>query len=189
MTRVPLKLALLFFCVPPLAARSVSATRPLTAVEILNVLGPALANDPTLPAAAITPRALQFDASLRVPLGDAHLHVRKVRYDAVLQRLVASLVADAAPDLLPFQVTLALPEAERPNLSIASGGIGTGPEPAVSPKRFATLVLHAPESTIVVTVRPLQAGRTGDTIRVRLPSSGRTFRARVVAPERLEADF
>jgi hypothetical protein len=61
-------------------------------------------------------------------------------------------------------------------VAIAAGGLGQ-------------IWLHSENSSIVMQVKALQAGRIGETIRVRLPQSGRTMRAVVTGPAALEAIF
>jgi hypothetical protein len=61
-------------------------------------------------------------------------------------------------------------------VAIAAGGLGQ-------------IWLHSENSNIVMQVKALQAGRIGETIRVRLPQSGRTMRAVVTGPAALEAIF
>jgi hypothetical protein len=61
-------------------------------------------------------------------------------------------------------------------VAIAAGGLGQ-------------IWLHSDNSSIVMQVKALQAGRVGETIRVRLPQSGRTMRAVVTGPAALEAIF
>ena len=54
---------------------------------------------------------------------------------------------------------------------------------------LAQIWLHSENSSIVMQVKALQAGRVGETIRVRLPQNGRTMRAVVTGPAALEAIF
>jgi Chaperone for flagella basal body P-ring formation len=61
-------------------------------------------------------------------------------------------------------------------VAIAAGGLGQ-------------IWLHSENSNIVMQVKALQAGHMGETIRVRLPQSGRTMRAVVTGPAALEATF
>jgi hypothetical protein len=55
--------------------------------------------------------------------------------------------------------------------------------------KTGALWLHSENSSIVVQVQALQAGHAGETIRVRLPLSGKTLRARVGSEGQLEAAF
>jgi Chaperone for flagella basal body P-ring formation len=60
---------------------------------------------------------------------------------------------------------------------------------AITAGGLAQIWLHSENSSIVMQVKALQAGRIGETIRVRLPQSGRTMRAVVTGPAALEAIF
>jgi hypothetical protein len=60
---------------------------------------------------------------------------------------------------------------------------------AIAAGGLAQIWLHSENSRIVMQVKALQAGRVGETIRVRLPQSGRTMRAVVTGPAELEAIF
>ena len=60
---------------------------------------------------------------------------------------------------------------------------------AIAAGGLAQIWLHSENSSIVMLVKALQAGRVGETIRVRLPQSGRTMRAVVTGPAELEAIF
>ena len=60
---------------------------------------------------------------------------------------------------------------------------------AIAAGGLAQIWLHSENSSIVMQVKALQAGRVGETIRVRLPQSGRTMRAVVTGPAELEANF
>jgi hypothetical protein len=60
---------------------------------------------------------------------------------------------------------------------------------AVAAGGLAQIWLHSENSSIVMQVKALQAGRVGETIRVRLPQNGRTMRAVVTGPAALEAIF
>jgi flagella basal body P-ring formation protein FlgA len=59
----------------------------------------------------------------------------------------------------------------------------------VDPRQFARLHLSSPSARMLLVVRPLQRGHLGETIRVRLLSSGKTLQARVAGKDSLEADF
>jgi hypothetical protein len=60
---------------------------------------------------------------------------------------------------------------------------------AIAAGGLAQIWLHSDNSSIVMQVKALQAGRVGETIRVRLPQSGWTMRAVVTGPAALEVIF
>jgi hypothetical protein len=158
-----------------------------------------------------------WESGLRVPLGDARLMVEDlaVDFEAGLARFRVAVGAEERG--LPFEVFARVPARKTATalttvraaqtsgrlvlagaLQAAAGKAGTdksnvaqgaeGPV-LVAPGKTARLRLHSENSVIWLDVKALQAGHAGETIRVSVPASGRTLRARVAGVRELEAVF
>ena len=140
---------------------------------------------------------LSFDSEIEVAQGTAGLEVTQMSFDPALARARFRLWPRAARGTLPFIVTARLSaESRAPAISPVSHEVAAGPSTVpfaapvlVDPRQLARLHLHSQNSDMLLVVRPLQPGRLNDTIRVRLASTGKTFQARVVAVNYLDAAF
>jgi hypothetical protein len=145
------------------------------------------------------PEDISLDAVL-LPDRTSQLEVTAIAFDEFIGRARFRLRSKSAPGVHPFYVTARLPFrlAAIPSSSIqafSAGFIASSINPpVVSPVlveagRTARLHLHSSNSNILLEVKPLQRGRLGEIIRVRLPGSGKTLRARVVEGGDLDAGF
>jgi hypothetical protein len=62
-------------------------------------------------------------------------------------------------------------------------------DPEITPRRVAHLHLHSTNYSALLEVRPLQSGKTGEAVRVRLLDNGRTLIGRVLGRDTLDASF
>ena len=121
-------------------------------------------------------------------------------FDEFIGRARFRLWSSSSPQVHPFYVTARLPVKSNAISSLAFQAFGASLKPSipisvvsspvlVEPARSARLHLHSAHSNILLEVKPLQRGRLGEVIRVRLPANGKTFRARVLANDELDADY
>jgi hypothetical protein len=157
-----------------------------------------------------------WESGLRVPPGDAHLSVEDLAVDAEAGLARFRVAVGAEEHGLPFEVFARVPARKAAVVNTArttqtagrlvlAGAIqaAAGKTPADKPNatgvvegpvlvaqgKTARLRLHAENSVIWLDVKALQAGHAGETIRVSVPASGRTLRARVAGARELEAVF
>jgi flagellar basal body P-ring formation chaperone FlgA len=182
--------------IPP-AVLVLRAPRTLTSEEVLEALRSSrLPADAGFSPARLQAEDLHFSAPVRVAAEDARLQVRQADFDPALGLARFVLASAADPRALPFLVTARLP-APGPQASAllasakpALAGAPLGRTPAwVEPGQLARLHVASASLQMFLEVLPLERGGLHDTVRVRLPSSGRVLRGEVVAPGRLEARF
>jgi len=152
-----------------------------------------------------------WESGLRVPLGDARLSVEDlaVDFEAGLARFRVAVGAEERG--LPFEVFARVPArkagvvnavrtAQTAGRLVLAGAVSARVEKSsavesaegpvlVALGKTARLRLHSENSVIWLDVKALQAGHAGETIRVSVPASGRTLRARVSGVRELEAVF
>jgi hypothetical protein len=182
--------------------------RPLTGEEILSCVRRALWRFSLSPQEQQALLALRAEdvrgvAGLRVPPGSARLQVQEIFVDLVSRQARFRLAADSQPRSVPFEALATLPEhnlfpASAGSVTLAAAGslhgAGSDADGAKAPVLIAAgqsarLWLHSENSSIVVDVKALQAGRAGELIRVRLPLGGNILRARVTGAQQLDAIF
>lgn len=190
--------------------------RPLDGEEILASIRNAIAKFPLSPGQEAALLALQqgnlsWDAALRVPLGDARLQTREISVDLVAGRAEIRMTAESPARSIVFAVVAKTARAELAATEDANGPAiaqqaslhgasreqslaPTAEDPAVAPVLIAAghsaqLHLHSEHSSILLQVQALQTGHAGETIRVRLPVSGKTLRAQVTGLQTLDAVF
>jgi len=168
-----------------------SVTRDEAFVAIRQAL--AKGNSPALPD--FKPQDLSFSA-VQLPDQASQLAVTDVAFDEFIGRARFRLWSSSAPAVHPFYVTAQLSSRLAAVQSASILGHSTGsiatPQPSpilVQPGRLARLRLHSSNSNIFLQVQPLQPGHLGEIIRVRMPSNGKTLRARVLEGGALDADF
>jgi len=169
------------------------ASHSVTRDEAFAAIRQALAKSkgPALPD--FQPEDLSFSAVL-LPDQASRLAVTEVSFDEFIGRARFRLWSTSAPAVHPFYVTaqpssrpVAASFASIPAHNAGSIAISTPSPVLVGPGRSARLHLHSSNSNIFLEVKPLQPGRLGEIIRVRLPGNGRTFRARVLEGGDLDA--
>ncbi|MGA2812892.1 MAG: flagella basal body P-ring formation protein FlgA [Candidatus Acidiferrum sp.] len=202
------------FAIPELIAVQ-RLDRALDGEEILSSIRHAIAKFSLTPgeeAALMTLQQsdLSWDAALRVPLGDARLQVAEIFVDLVRGRADVRMTAESQAHTVPFvvvgktasrELAVLRDDEASPGARLASYSAPRGPAltapadgPAAGPVLIAAghtaqLRLHSEHSNIVLEVQALEAGHAGETIRVRLPVSGRTLRAQVTGYQTLDASF
>jgi len=171
-------------------------SRLISLEEIYSAIQSSLAKNPVTGIPPFQLRDLTLDADVRVPPGDAGLQVTQITFDQFIGRARFRLWTRSAPGVLPFFVTAkvssavpASPSASK-LLTIAarsSNTLDTSALVLVQPGRPARLHLHSSNMNMLLQVLPLQRGRLGDVIRVRLAVTGRTVQARVAGDAYLDA--
>jgi hypothetical protein len=169
--------------------------RPISRDEVAAAVLSALRRNPALPSIDIS--SLAVDAFVDVPDSDPQLEVIQTTLDAPLVRLRFRLAAKASPVATPFFATARLaPDSITtiPRTAITRSIARRALDPAVAPLfvltgRAAHLHVHSANSDMQLVVKPLQRGRLGETIRVRLVGSIKTLQGRVIAPGELDATF
>jgi hypothetical protein len=183
----------------PESIRVHRSERLLSAEEVHAAVQSALSSSPIARLGVLQPEDLAFDSTIRIPQGQVSLLVTQIVYDEFIGRVRFRVQPKTVPAILPFYVTARVPfssaEVSAVNrVLLASAGNLSGTRLAqspvlVEPGHMARLRLHSQNFDGVFQVRPLERGRMGDTICVRLPSSGKTLRARVVSAGNLDATF
>ena len=175
------------------------AARPVSRAEVYAAIQDFLAGNKMAAAPVFSIEDLSLEAQVFVPDGLLQLEVTQVVFDQFIGRVRFRLRPRSAAGVLPFFATAAIPaspaslhldhaSAAAPNLAWAPGAPRVAPV-LVEAGHLAKLHLHSRNAEMLLEVRALQRGHLGDTIRVRLPASGKTFRARVIGREFLEAVF
>jgi hypothetical protein len=172
------------------------ATHVVTRGEVLAAIRQALAKSELPNFPSLQPDDVSFDP-IALPDQASHLEVTEITYDEFIGRARFRLRVISAPEVHPFYVTAILPFGSTINPSSLRGAVAahtsssssTSPDSPVllDPGRLARLHLHSSNANIFLDVRPLQRGHLGEIIRVRFPSNGRTFRARVTEGGSLDA--
>lgn len=205
------------FSIPEVVAVQ-RAGRLLGSQEVAAAVGNAIAGFSLAPAAAKALLALRCDdftweSAVRVPLGDAQLKVTDILVDLLEGRARFRVRAQSQKAGLPFEVlarfatqnyfakTANVPAAVRREVlsefprgeqreQTVTVAEETADEPVlVAVGHAARLHLHSENSSMLLDVKALQPGHLGETIRVRLPLTGKTLHARVVGERALDAFF
>jgi hypothetical protein len=161
---------------------------------------------------AVRPADITWDSGLRVPLGDARLRVLDMTVNVAAGQASFRVAAESEAHGVPFEVFARLPAGKillegnvagmpqateklvlastprKATTPLSGGEVAEGPV-LVAAGKAARLRLHSQNSNILLEVQALQAGRAGETIRVRVLASGRTLRARVIGERELDAIF
>ena len=169
--------------------------RLLSLEEIYAAIQSSLAKNPVPGIPPFQLRDLTLNTDV-VPPGDAGLQVTQITFDQFIGRARFRLWTRSAPAVLPFFVTARVssavpvsPDASK-LLTIAahsSNTLDTSGLVLVQPGRPARLHLHSSNMDMLLQVLPLQRGRLGEVIRVRLGVTGRTMQALVAGDAYLDA--
>jgi hypothetical protein len=175
------------------------ASRVLSREEIFSAIETALSKGNPAEPPEFRREDLVYPSAIAVPNNDARLEVTQIHFDRALGRARFRLRPLAAPAALPFYVTAHCPArtfarafAEFKKFeAVASSPSRSAPTASilVDPREPARLHLHSPDADMLLSVRPLERGHLGETIRVRLRSSGKTLQARVVGSNAVDAVF
>ncbi len=180
----------------PVAVTVRRGSRFVSGEEVFAAIHSALAKNPVTGLSHLQPQDISLEAAVRVPPGDVGLEVMQITFDQFTGRARVRLLPRSAPGVLPFYVTAMVeatssePASARRMTSIASHSPTTSAISApvlVAADHLARLHLHSSNLDMLLEVRPLQKGRLGEVIRVRLLGSGKTFQARVTGDGYLDA--
>ena len=179
----------------------VSATRPrpLTDQEIRRSIANAL-RAAGVPGALAALHSQRLSAPVTVTVAQPRLRVLAIQPDPLEGVTRFQMVADAEPHLLPFEVSLAelinfpggVPvwHSSRPNKALPFADehrrVPLHPDWLVRPSHPAILTILAARFRVNLSVRPLELGARGQTIRVRDVAGKRILRAAVIGPDQLE---
>jgi len=175
------------------------ASRLLTPEDTFAAIQSALANNSALRIPSLYLENIELEAAVRVPIGDPRLLVTQTVFDPFIGRARFRLRSRAFPGILPFYATARIPSSlpVQPSefqligsaFQSALANFPASSPVLVEPARLATLHLHSPNANSFLSVKPLQSGRLGDTIRIRIPGNAKTLQARVTAADSLDASF
>ena len=185
--------------------------RLLTRAEVVKALRHALVSNQIPGASSLEPDDVHFSAPIHVSGTDARLEVRRIDLDPALKQARFLLASRAEQRSLPFLVTAELRADPADSASgqataismpgdishatveshseAALGGISSLGVSLVEPRRMAQLHVASGNMQMFLDVFPLEKGALHETVRVRIPGSGKVLRGQVVAADRLEAQF
>ncbi len=171
--------------------------RSLTREEALAAIQSALAKSHIVRAPRFRPEDIVLDADVEVPRSGARLEVTQIVFDEATRRARFRFQARTALGVNPFFVTARVAPGASTAVSATTRITSLSTKPLsvvdspvlVDPRQFARLHLRSPSADMLLAVRPLQRGHLGETIRVRLPASGKTLQGRVTGKDFLEAVF
>lgn len=175
------------------------ASRLVSREEIFQAIQLALFRNPVSKIPGFQAEDLSLQANVRVQDTDPRLEVTQVAFDPLLRLARFRLCSRATSRAVPFYVTAGVPVSQSPNAGPGelvskrfSVTLRASEVPAivlVEPRYAATLHLHSLNSSMLITVHPLEPGALGETIRVRVPGNGKTLQARVTGSRSLDAAF
>jgi hypothetical protein len=169
------------------------ASHSVTREEAFDAIRLALLKSNDLAVPDFLPEDLSFSA-VQLPNRASQLAVTDFAFDEFIGRARFRLSSLSAPDVHPFYVTAQF--SSRLAAAQSAFILGRNASPVatselspvlVKPGRLARLRLHSSNSNIFLQVQPLQPGHLGEVIRVRMPSNGKTLRARVLEGGALDA--
>ena len=185
------------------------AARMLTRGEVVAAVNRALQSNRIPGFPSVEEGDIHFSAPVHVSAPDARLEVRRLDIDPALKQ-ARFLLAVADHRSLPFLVTADLRSAPSeirtsdatqsssaallaalraaPSTS-SSSPVAASDVPLVDPRRHARLHVASDSMQVVLDVAPLEKGALGQTVRVRVLTSGRVLRGQVTGEGRLEARF
>ena len=146
----------------------------------------------------LSPNDLEVDPPVVSAASHSGLEITEIAHDRALNCTRFRLRLRANPKIPPFYAWISSSKngtaqpSDLLDLAVRTVSASTTPQSApgvalVDPRRLASLHLHSANMTTVVLVRPLQTGQSGDTIRVRIPKSGKTLLAKVIGTDAVEA--
>lgn len=189
-------------------------SRELSRQQVLGAVRRALIRNGFANASVLTLADVRFEMPVRVTTSHPGLRVLGMRIDPALRLAVFRLWTTGESDVRPFDVIVRPVGGLRPWLESVTGeaapvnhaavprgaAVRTGsgrawrarkrrPKPLVLPWQTASLLLVSGTMEIHTTAEPLERGYLGEVIRVRVHKTRQVFRAKVVAPDCLEAKF
>jgi|GEM_PF-6279254 len=156
----------------------------LTSADLVPLLTSALGSQQPIPASDIS-----LPGTILLPQPPPALRILSIKPDPVLNATNVRLAPLSGKSVVPFDVLVRTRLSRQPRSFFAEAALAAPrTEPVlVDPQRLAGLSIASTQSHLLLTVRPLERGILGQTIRIRLPGTGKTFRATVVAFDSLEA--
>ena len=191
----------------------------VTREEVAEAIRRMLAGNQTFGNVQIAPEDVRFAARVMVPAQNAELHVTRVELDPALQKMKFWLASGAEPALLPFMAmaratctpcgsdegtqplttqnspqqiwgTITSTSAERARPTLDSGRPGNSAPPLVEAGKTALLhLVSGPQMQMYLAAVALERGVFGQTVRVRIQSTGKVLFAHVVGRNQLEANL
>jgi hypothetical protein len=171
--------------------------RQLTRQETWTAIQSFLEKHPVDALRSLRAEDLTLEAAVAVSGDNAKLAVTRLTFDDALHLARFRLRLHDVANGQPFYVT-ARPRSGRTGLarpvfddisSSTQTANSSGSTVLVDPRQPARLHLHSADSDMLLTVQPLQRGREGQVVRVRLRASGKTLQARVVGQNSLDAAY
>jgi hypothetical protein len=139
---------------------------------------------------SISESDISFPASIVLPSQAGPLRVLRVKPDPLLHAVTVRLAPQNGVSPVPFDVIVRTDHMDPPRtLSVITPAVPCSQTSLVEPRRLATLRITSSQSQMLLLVRPLECGYKGQNLRVRVPKSGKTLRATVIARDSLEALF
>jgi len=163
----------------------------LTSDEVWTAIESSLSSTSRQSMLGFRPEDIRFDSSIVVPSAGTRLKLSQAKYDPLLGEARFRLISSDDRSVLPFYVTAKLGPSV-PKASPTENGSWeevTHAAILVEPKKLAILRLHSANSESNLRVRPLMPGRLGEVVPVRLLSTHRTLKARVVDFGLVDAAF
>lgn len=154
----------------------------LTPADLVPLLTSALALPAPLPASYIT-----LPISIFLPGPAPRLRVLRITPDPILNATTIRLAPVTGTSVVPFDVLVRTRSSNSTRNRPYVGTLARAAASPVDPRRMAALLITSAQSRMFLQVHPLERGDVGQSVRVRLPGSGKTFRATVVALDSLEA--
>lgn len=173
--------------------------RVVTRQEVFRAIQAAMGSTSPQGRSELRLEDIRLGPAVRISVAEPQLRVTQVLLDHRTGCVWFRLKAAASPEVLPFYVALRSPSffGKGPLVSRAVSANATLPHPApdstlpilVEPGSPARLCVRSPDSKMVLTVNPMQRGRLGETIRVRLPGTAKILKARVAGKAYLDAIY
>ncbi|HEY2461203.1 MAG TPA: hypothetical protein VGI16_10350 [Candidatus Acidoferrum sp.] len=174
------------------------AGRTVTREEIFAAIQNALSKQSFPAVADLHAADLSWESAVRLPNSDPQLQVTQIKLDTAIGTVRFRMSSRTARGVHPFYVSAQSSGAAPPQLVTTSNTVSFISEKdaysaaapiLVDPRQYARLHLHSNNSDMILQVKPLERGHLNETIRVRLPASGKTLKARVIAAGYLDATF
>jgi hypothetical protein len=161
-------------------------------------------DDEALRNVQITPDRIRLSARVLIAtIEDAQLRVTRIESDRMLHEMKFWLVSSADPNLLPFIAMATIPSRLHSDLvSEASTSPKGGssdlvlgrtarPAPALieSGQEVRLHLVSRAGMQMYLTATSLERGTLGQTVRVKIQSTGKILHAHVVGPAQLEAEL
>jgi len=178
--------------------------RPITVQEVFAAIQSALEHGGVSSAASLRPEDVLLQTQVLVGPGDAGLEVLRAEFDRGMRGARFLLRTSQEPKVLPFFVSVRLPaDSQQARFDavtrLSRNGSKTESAPRslvlaktaflVSPGEQATLLLQSDAVRMIADVIPLERGKMGQVVPVRVLDTGKIFNAQVDGRSHLELNF